>query len=221
MYAPMSSNTSRSQSWMALSAEVSLLPSIKAGSASLRKRFRSVSTSTPPQSFVEPRPTTTSPTSPRIPPQCPRKSALKRPTTERRASLPTTVSSTVTRTEFPIWSSPAADEKHVDDTLHDRGSPPSSPISKVFPSALLGRVRNIHIFTPSPSPPPSRRASRIFEDLPPPPDLDEVSVTVESDEEMVSSPTTPRKVRFVVPAPPPPPPTPEPEYEEPAWCDFM
>ncbi|KAJ6468548.1 hypothetical protein C8R47DRAFT_1325806 [Mycena vitilis] len=73
-------------------------------------------------------------------------------------------------------------------------------------------------------------AVRRNSNLPPPAEWDEVGVTFqveyESDSDSASedgeapaSPSTPRTVRFCVPAPPAP--APEPKYEEPAWSDFM
>ncbi|KAJ7884212.1 hypothetical protein B0H14DRAFT_2564593 [Mycena olivaceomarginata] len=105
--------------------------------------------------------------------------------------------------------------------------PPAAPRSKLHPRELLARARYIcYRLGLGPLP---KRASRVFPDLPPPADWDEVSVAVESDsdsdsdsaeEEPFGQMTSPLKVRFIVPAPPSPP-APEPEWEEPAWCDFM
>ncbi|KAJ7246792.1 hypothetical protein B0H12DRAFT_753884 [Mycena haematopus] len=209
--------TSRTQAWLALAADVALLPSIKVGSASLRKRLRSSSTSTHPREPVVPAPAITSP---RPTPQCPRKSALKQPSRDipiRRASCPCYLTSSSSNTLDIDESTSSDDEKYP--VTPDDASPPASPTLKMSPYALLDRVRQIQIFTPSPR---RRRVSRVFPHLPPPPDWDEVSITVESDDsddEVSFSPLT-RKVRFVVPASPPPP-SPEPELEEPAWCDFM
>ncbi|KAJ6465013.1 hypothetical protein C8R45DRAFT_939853 [Mycena sanguinolenta] len=208
MGAPKNMKLTRSQSWMSLAAEVSHLPSIKVGSASLRNRFRSSSVSTPSQ-FFEP---ALAVASPRPTSQCPRKSALKRPSPTRRASYPCY---SITSGDIDE-SIPSLDETHSANIPEQQGdtSPPGAPALKIAAHALLDRVRQIHIFSPSPRP---RRVSRVFPDLLPAPDLDEVSVTIESDDfddEDSFAPMT-RKVRFVVPAPPPPP-TPEPEWEEPA-----
>ncbi|KAJ6506181.1 hypothetical protein C8R47DRAFT_1066342 [Mycena vitilis] len=77
-------------------------------------------------------------------------------------------------------------------------------------------------------------AVRRNSNLPPPADWEEVEVTFQSETESESdsdsfsgtedgeaptAPSTPRTVRFCVPAPPTP--EPESEFEEPAWSDFM
>ncbi|KAF7353374.1 hypothetical protein MSAN_01526000 [Mycena sanguinolenta] len=218
MGAPSTPTLTRSQSWMALAAEVSHLPSIpnlKIGAVSLRKRFRSSSVSTQPSVCVKSAPTVASPRQP----QFPLKSALKRPSPTRRASCPSYLTSS--SSTFDIDESISSDnEKYTVNSPEQGDAPPSgSPTLKIAAHALLDRVRQIQIFTPSP---PHRRVSRVFPDLPPAPDLGEVSITLESDDsdDETLLPSMTRKVRFVVPAPPPPP-TPEPEWEEPAWCDFM
>ncbi|KAF8200455.1 hypothetical protein K438DRAFT_653386 [Mycena galopus ATCC 62051] len=206
-------NTSRPQSWLALAAEVALLPSIKAGSTSLRRRLRSASTSQSPVLVAF----TAAAATPQLLPPCPRKSALKKPSPLRRASCPcysTASPYSADEIMFASPGTPAIDASYPAES--EDQAPPPSPTLKV---ALLDRVKQIHIFAPSPR---HRRASRVFPDLPPPPDLDEVSVTIQSDDsddEAVVPPMA-RKVRFMVPAPPPPP-SPEPQLEEPAWCDFM
>ncbi|KAJ7127690.1 hypothetical protein C8R44DRAFT_99178 [Mycena epipterygia] len=97
-------------------------------------------------------------------------------------------------------------------------SPPPAP--KGNPCQKL--LHRIHIFASSPSSP----ASRVFPDLPPPLEWDEVSLAIESDssdsedDQASEPPAAERKVRFMVPAPPPPP-VEENWDEEPAWSDFM
>ncbi|KAJ7034286.1 hypothetical protein C8F04DRAFT_1234349 [Mycena alexandri] len=221
-------STSRTQSWKSLSVDVATLVQLRP--ASHRNRFRSASA--PPQ-FVAPvgRFTITANT-----PRCPKKSALKRPTSAAYSwdSSPSdsTDSSPSSSPVPPAPSGPvqvdlwAACLPLTSDAKNNE--PLSSPLPRTK-SSLLNRVRRIQIFTPSP-PRRHRRVSREFPNLPPPPEWDEVSLTIESDsdDDQLSSPIT-RKVRFVVPAPPPPPPSPEPSPalssrcwdEEPTWSEFM
>ncbi|KAJ7359964.1 hypothetical protein DFH08DRAFT_801720 [Mycena albidolilacea] len=232
-------------SWTSLAAEVALLPipNIKAGSTSVRSRFRSASVATPPTpaaTVLAARPRRRSETLP--------KSALKtslRDGRVRRGSadsgssgssslLSSTESCTVILDVPVLHPTDAAlsdfDERcpwDYQDLAELDYTPPATPRSKLHPQTLLARARYVrYLLGLGPLP---KRASRVFPDLPPPADWDEVSVAVESesdsdsdsDEEESFLPMTgPRKVRFMVPAPPPSP-APEPEWEEPAWCDFM
>ncbi|KAJ7816065.1 hypothetical protein B0H14DRAFT_3744324 [Mycena olivaceomarginata] len=230
-------------SWTSLAAEVALLPSIKAGSTSIRTRFRSASVVTPPTPAA-----TALAARPRRRSETPPKSALKtslRDGRVRRGSadsgssgssslLSSTESSTVILDVPVLHPTDAAvldfDERcpwEYQDLAELDYTPPAAPRSRLHPQELLARARYIrYLLGLGPLP---KRASRVFPDLPPPADWDEVSVAVDSesdsdydsDEEESFLPMTgPRKVRFMVPAPPPSP-APEPEWEEPAWCDFM
>ncbi|KAJ7919471.1 hypothetical protein B0H13DRAFT_1868565 [Mycena leptocephala] len=213
-------STSRAPSWKRFSADVALIP-LKAGSASIRKRFRSASQPLPFERGPLPS------ALPRVVAQCPRKSALKkRPSRDmfpRRSSSDSESSDSSSSSpsppstiliEFPSSGASEDDEKRSG-VVFCNPSPTRarSFSSKVSPHALFHRVRNIRIFTPAP---PDMPTLRVFPSLAPPPDLDELSLTVESHPgEAEISPPTARKVRFVLPAP-----DPEPQWEDPA-CEFM
>ncbi|KAJ7136924.1 hypothetical protein C8R44DRAFT_728860 [Mycena epipterygia] len=121
------------------------------------------------------------------------------------------------------WDSPNVLEPvHFLDTKCTMSQPPPVERPKGNPClALLHRARTIHIFHPSSR---QRHPSRVFPDLPPPPEWDEVSLSIESDEDDDNDaevlPAMRQKVCFVVPAPPLP--TVEDHWDkEPAWSDFM
>ncbi|KAJ7319243.1 hypothetical protein DFH08DRAFT_1034905 [Mycena albidolilacea] len=244
----MPTNSIRGTSWTSFAAEVALLPipTVKAGSASVRNRFRSASAATPPRT-----PSSAAlAASPRPRSQTLPKSALKESLRDGRArrgsadsgssgssSLLSSLESSTIILDVPVLHPTDAapfdfDERcpwEYQDLAELNYSPPPAPRSKLHPQELLARARYIrYLLGLGPLP---KRASRVFPDLPPPSDWDEVSVAVESESESDSdsdsdeeksfpSMTGSRKVRFMVPAPPPSP-APEPEWEEPAWCDFM
>ncbi|KAK7044430.1 hypothetical protein R3P38DRAFT_163239 [Favolaschia claudopus] len=209
----------------ALSPDITILPAIKAGSASIKKRFLAATHSHhAPQSAVEPTPSKHFSL-----PECTQRPALKRCSSDtfpRRSSAdsdpcPPVSPSTPIHVQLPS-SAPLEDDKQPIDALH----------------YFMVRVKHIHLLpalspllSPSVAPSSSRRPSHVLNaELAswPAPDLEEVSLAVEPEvEEVVQLPPgIPRKVRFVVPSAPAPPAVKEEKAErdineEPAWCDFM
>ncbi|KAJ7112722.1 hypothetical protein C8R44DRAFT_856287 [Mycena epipterygia] len=148
--------------------------------------------------------------------------ALRRASTDSATSCSSSESSSpspAVKITFPIVS-PEVDRKILlpENTKYNSAQPsvvqPAGGNTRLW---LLRRPR-----TPSKR---QRRTSRVFPDLAPPPELVEVSLTIESDDDDSEDgdaevlPGMERKVRFLVPAPPP---TIEEDYdEEPAWSEFM
>ncbi|KAK7042160.1 hypothetical protein R3P38DRAFT_3447547 [Favolaschia claudopus] len=207
--------SSRNNCWISLAVEVALLPQagLKAGSATVRNRFRSASISTPVQAPVD---RALAATFSHRTSEYPRKSAMKRPAGPvRRASLDSSGS------HLSSLSDDSMDEESAKDS-------PEASERKLTTKTFMNCLRQIQLLPVPVS--CTRKQPRTVVELPPAPDLDEVCILVESDDGIVesedsdsatSSPLfSPRKVRFLVPAPPPPPP-PESKWEEPAWCDFM
>ncbi|KAJ7739173.1 hypothetical protein B0H16DRAFT_1729562 [Mycena metata] len=215
---------SRRHSWKSLSDVVT---SVHLGTPSPGRRFRSASAPEPFVSSME------QPSIPSHKFRSPEKSALKRPTSAVHSCESS--SSDSTPDSSPVPSAPSS-PVHVDlwaacSPLASEDNAKNVELVSIPPlrtkRSLLTRVINMQIFMPSSPPPPRRRrASREFPNLPPPPEWDEVSLTIDSDsdDDQLSAPIT-RKVRFVVSAPLPPPPSPElPSRcwdEEPTWSDFM
>ncbi|KAJ7863322.1 hypothetical protein B0H14DRAFT_3444186 [Mycena olivaceomarginata] len=212
----MSPNSIKRTSWTSLAAEVALLPipTVKAGSASVRNRFRSASAATPSSDTII----------------CGNSSVAASPFSDSSQSSAVILDVPVLHpTDAASFDFDERCPWEYQDLAELNYSPPPGPRSKLHPQELLARARYIrYLLGLGPLP---KRASRIFPDLPPPADWDEVSVAVESESESDSdsdsdedksspSMTGSRKVRFMVPAPPPSP-APEAEWEEPAWCDFM
>ncbi|KAJ7756643.1 hypothetical protein B0H16DRAFT_1721703 [Mycena metata] len=213
---------SRRHSWKSLSDVVTWVHT--------GKRLRSASA---PEPFVS------SMVQPSIPShkfRSPEKSALKRPTsavhtcessssdsTPDSSPVPSHTSSPV---EVDLWSACAPSLASEDQDKNIESVSTSPPHIK---RSLVTRMMKIQIFAPSSPPAPRRRrASREFPNLPPPPEWDEVSLTIDpnSDDDQLQlfAPIT-RKVRFMVPTPPHPPPSAELPTrcwdEEPTWSEFM
>ncbi|KAJ7676877.1 hypothetical protein DFH06DRAFT_1122169 [Mycena polygramma] len=192
-----------------------------------------------PSALAPKRPRSASVPTPPRPTAVPRKSALKQPRALLVGDLDS--SSSVFHIEFPSTASASDEKQGLSDEVKlalslearlARDSTLDNVLDTV--SAYVPRtVSKLFKRTPSRAYWQSHdecRASAVRRNsnLPPPAEWDEVSVTFQSEVESDSDseegeaptcPSTPRTVRFCVPAPPAP--EPEPEYEEPVWSDFM
>ncbi|KAJ6486588.1 hypothetical protein DFH09DRAFT_1457139 [Mycena vulgaris] len=217
--APLSTTqTTSTTSWKTLSVEISGFFGHNAKSASSRKHSSLPSTGV--QAAVRPA------APPRRTSLCTRRPALKprssapspTPSEDSVSScLSSTAPSPATEAKFKIPFAPLTLVEDDDELIDGAQSTPPT-VKSNHCQLLLHQIRQIHFWAPSSRP---RRTSRVFPDLMPPPEWDEVSLTIESDDDLEIFPAAglERKVRFVVPAPPPQ--VVEADWEEPAWSDFM
>ncbi|KAJ6486592.1 hypothetical protein DFH09DRAFT_1339605 [Mycena vulgaris] len=126
--------------------------------------------------------------------------------------------SPATKVESRILYAPLNPVEDDDELIVDDAQSTPPTVKSNHCQLLLHQIRQIHLWSPSARP---RRTSRVFPDLIPPPEWDEVSLTIESDDDLEIFPAAglERKVRFVVPASTPQ--VVEADWEEPAWSDFM
>ncbi|KAJ7096920.1 hypothetical protein C8R44DRAFT_889513 [Mycena epipterygia] len=212
-------STSRSYVWRAFSQQIAGLVGVKPRASASKRKHRSLPPTSSP--FVAPPAATHRRMS-----AASLRPALRRGSTASSTSCSSGESSPspVEKITFPIIS-PKADEKVLlpANTKYNAGLPIAAHPTK--DSSYLRLLPLTRIFTITRST-RQRRTSRVFPDLPPPAEWDEVSLTIESDdwdsdsEDSQVLPEADRKVRFMVPAPPPP--AVEEDWdEEPVWSDFM
>ncbi|KAJ7096901.1 hypothetical protein C8R44DRAFT_889498 [Mycena epipterygia] len=215
-----SSFTPRSSVCRAFSAQIAGLVGVKPRASASKRKHRSL-----PPTYS---PRVTTPAAPhRRMSAASLRPALRRGSTDSSTSCSSAGSSSpspAVKITFPIVSA-KVDRKILlpENTSYNAGNP-----TMVQRNSCLRLLHRAHIFTPSST--RQRRTSRVFTDLAPPPEWDEVSLTIESEsdddfeadsEDEDVGLEVERKVRFVVPAPPPPAVEEDSWDDEPAWSDFM